>query len=274
MTVSCAVAWDWPFISHISAREMFALRINDGAADEISSHNILLLKHIISGVINCLNQLSFFFFVFFFGWDDVSGNMNLMNLFAFWISVWCCLVGCLFLLSSYLLLGGGSSCGALQVRGCPLEEQTNTDTVYKKSKLFLRQLRSFNLCRKLLEIYPSVALSAISCAVVCWRSSTREPSGIDMLIHKAGTIIGQNVKIFELVKSRSSNKLFSFMVNPCNPLCYTLQRQWSSFSNRLILLHCHNERYRKSFLVITVTLYNNSSLCDRWAHCCSDKVLQ
>lgn len=37
------------------AREMFALRINDRATDDVSSHNILLLRNI-SGVISHINK--------------------------------------------------------------------------------------------------------------------------------------------------------------------------------------------------------------------------
>ena len=56
-----------------------------------------------------------------------------------------------------------------------LDWTTNTNAVYKKkmSRLyFLRKLRSFNVCSKMLEIfYQSVMASAIYFAVVCWGSS-------------------------------------------------------------------------------------------------------
>ena len=58
-----------------------------------------------------------------------------------------------------------------------LDWKSNTKAVYKKgmSRLcFLRKLRSFNVCSKMLEIfYQSVVASAIFFAVVCWGSSIR-----------------------------------------------------------------------------------------------------
>ena len=58
-----------------------------------------------------------------------------------------------------------------------LDWKSNTEAVYKKgmSRLyFLRKLRSFNVCSKMLEIfYQSVVASAIFFAVVCWGGSIR-----------------------------------------------------------------------------------------------------
>ena len=56
-----------------------------------------------------------------------------------------------------------------------LDWSFNTEAVYKKgmSRLyFLRKLRSFNVCSKMLEIfYQSVVASVLFFAVVCWGSS-------------------------------------------------------------------------------------------------------
>ncbi|KAL3048234.1 hypothetical protein OYC64_006918 [Pagothenia borchgrevinki] len=58
-----------------------------------------------------------------------------------------------------------------------LNWRINTDAVYKKgmSRLyFLRKLRSFNVCSKMLEIfYQSVVASALFFAAVCWGGSIR-----------------------------------------------------------------------------------------------------
>ena len=58
-----------------------------------------------------------------------------------------------------------------------LDWKSNTEAVYKKgmSRLyFLRKLRSFEVCTKMLEIfYQSVVSSTIFFAAVCWGSSIR-----------------------------------------------------------------------------------------------------
>ncbi|KAL3050872.1 hypothetical protein OYC64_001194 [Pagothenia borchgrevinki] len=57
-----------------------------------------------------------------------------------------------------------------------LKWRINTDAVYKKgmSRLyFLRKLRSFNVCSKMLEIfYQSVVARALFFAAVCWGGAT------------------------------------------------------------------------------------------------------
>ena len=132
---------------------------------------------------------------------------------------------------------------------------------------FLRKLRSFNVCSKMLEIFfQSVVASAIYSAVVCWGSniSARDTNRINKLIRKAGTIVGQNLETFESVRDRRSlNKLLSILDNPSHPLHDTLQSRQSSHSSRLLQLRCHKERFRRSFLPFSISLYNSSSLCNR-----------
>nr|XP_008299465.1 PREDICTED: snaclec trimecetin subunit alpha-like [Stegastes partitus] len=57
-----------------------------------------------------------------------------------------------------------------------LSWRTNTDSVYRKgmSRLcFLRKLRSFNVCSRMLEVFYQPVASALYFAVVCWGSSIR-----------------------------------------------------------------------------------------------------
>ena len=133
---------------------------------------------------------------------------------------------------------------------------------------FLRKLRSFNVCSKMLEIfYQSAMASAIYFALVCWGSSisAKDASRTNKLIGKAGTVIGLKLETFESVMSkRSLNKLLSIMDNPSHPLHKILQGQQSSFSNRLIQLRCHKERFKKSFLSFTIRLLNSSPLGNGW----------
>ena len=58
-----------------------------------------------------------------------------------------------------------------------LDWKCNTEAVYRKGQsrlYFLRKLRSFNVCSKMLHIfYQSVVASAIFFAAICWGSSIR-----------------------------------------------------------------------------------------------------
>ncbi|XP_062860103.1 dehydrogenase/reductase (SDR family) member 7Cb isoform X1 [Trichomycterus rosablanca] len=149
-----------------------------------------------------------------------------------------------------------------------LDWKANTEAVYRKgmSRLyFLRKLRSFNVCSKMLTIfYQSVVAGAVFFAAVCWGGSIRagDAKKLNKLIKKAGSVLGCSLDGFELVvERRSVNKLISILDNPSHPLHDLLIRQRSTFSNRLIQLHCKKERYRKSFVPTAISLYNSSSLC-------------
>ena len=145
-----------------------------------------------------------------------------------------------------------------------LDWKSNTEAVYKKgmSRLyFLRKLRSFNVCSKMLEIfYQSVVASAIFFAAVCWGSSIRasNTNRLDKIIKKAGSVLGLRLQSFESVVERTLKKRFSIIDNDQHPLHHTVVRQRSTFSHRLLQLCCRRDRYRKSFLPHAITLYNNS----------------
>lgn len=98
----------------------------------------------------------------------------------------------------------------------------------------------------MLEIfYQPVVASAIYFAVVCWGNSigAGEINRLNKLIKKAGSVIGCKLDSIEaVVERRTLNKLLSIMDNPDHLLHHILVRQWSSFSNRLIQLHCHKDR--------------------------------
>ena len=76
-----------------------------------------------------------------------------------------------------------------------LDWRSNTEAVYKKgmSRLyFLRKLRSFNMCSKMLEIfYQSVVASVLFFAVVCWGSSigASNTNRLNKLIGKTGSVM-------------------------------------------------------------------------------------
>ena len=76
---------------------------------------------------------------------------------------------------------------------------------------FLRKLRSFNVCSKMLEIfYQSVVASALFFAAVCWGGSIT--SRLNKLIKKAGSVIGIKLDPFEaVVERRTLNRLLTIM---------------------------------------------------------------
>ncbi|KAG5276526.1 hypothetical protein AALO_G00106690 [Alosa alosa] len=81
-----------------------------------------------------------------------------------------------------------------------LDWSANTDALYKKGQsrlYFLRRLRSFNVCSKLLRMfYQSVVASVLFYAVVCWGGSTRKKDvgRIDRLVRKAGSVVGAELE--------------------------------------------------------------------------------
>uniref|UniRef100_A0A8C8DHE5 Reverse transcriptase domain-containing protein n=1 Tax=Oryzias sinensis TaxID=183150 RepID=A0A8C8DHE5_9TELE len=151
-----------------------------------------------------------------------------------------------------------------------LSWKSNSTAVYKKASsrlYFLRRLRSFNVCSKMLEIfYQSVVASTLFFSVVCWGGSipARDSNRLNKLIRRAGSVIGCKMDTFESVMERITlNKLVSIMDNPEHPLHPVLDGQRSSFSNRLRQLRCHTNRFRRSFIPHPIGLYNLSSMCNR-----------
>ena len=147
-----------------------------------------------------------------------------------------------------------------------LDWYDNTEAIYKKglSRLyFLRRLRSFNVCNRMLQMfYQSVVASTIFFAVVSWGAGirTKDANRLNKLIKKAKSVVGsQLVTVEEVVEERMLAKLLATMANPSHPLHTTLDQLRSSFSNRLIQPRCKKERYRKSFLPTAIRLYNTST---------------
>ncbi|KAI3372722.1 hypothetical protein L3Q82_023183, partial [Scortum barcoo] len=121
-----------------------------------------------------------------------------------------------------------------------LDWTTNTDAIYKKgqSRLFiLRRLRSFNVCRTMLQMfYHSVVSSLIFYTLVCWcsRLKTADTNRLNKLIRRAGSVLGVELEsVAELSERRMLKKLLSIMDNVSHPLHATLMSCQSSFSRRL-----------------------------------------
>ncbi|KAL0151264.1 hypothetical protein M9458_053455 [Cirrhinus mrigala] len=140
----------------------------------------------------------------------------------------------------------------------------NVDNVYRKGQsrlYFLRQLRSFNICRTMLRMfYESVVASAIMYAVVCWGSSlrVRDINRLNIIIRKAGHVVGEELdSLTEVSERRMLSKIKTILDFTSHPLHTVLTSYRSTFSNRLRLPRCNTERHRKSFLPVSIKLLNS-----------------
>jgi len=106
-----------------------------------------------------------------------------------------------------------------------LDWSDNTDALFRKgqSKLFfLRRLRSFNVCTKLLQMFhQSVVASVLFFAVVCWggNTNTRDTGRMNKLVRKASSVVGVQLdNLEEVAEGRTRRKLDSILENPSHPL--------------------------------------------------------
>ncbi|KAI4872034.1 hypothetical protein NFI96_006517 [Prochilodus magdalenae] len=80
-----------------------------------------------------------------------------------------------------------------------LDWSANTDILYRKGRsrlYFLRRLGSFNICRKLLQMfYQTVVSSCLFYAVVCWEEASRRETRCE-LEHKVISLVKRQLKMF------------------------------------------------------------------------------
>ena len=80
-----------------------------------------------------------------------------------------------------------------------LDWSDNTEALYHKGQsglFFLRRLRSFNVCTRLLRLfYQTVVASAIFFATVCWEGGIGSGSAIKLnkLVRKASSVVGMKL---------------------------------------------------------------------------------
>lgn len=150
-----------------------------------------------------------------------------------------------------------------------LEWSGNMDAVYKKGQsrlYFLRRLRSFDVCRTMLNMfYQSVVASVIFFAVVCWGQGIKaaDANRLDKLIKKAASVIGIGMgldTVTIITERRILTKLRKIMANKSHPLNATLVKQKSVFSCRLTLPSCSTERFRKTFIPTAIRMFNAAKL--------------
>ncbi|KAI3374361.1 hypothetical protein L3Q82_005960 [Scortum barcoo] len=138
-----------------------------------------------------------------------------------------------------------------------LDWTINTDEIYKKGQshlFFLRRLRSFNVCRTMLQMfYHSVVSSIIFYAAVCWGSRLKtagDTNRLNKLIRRPGSVLGVELEsVVEVSERRMLRKLLSIMDNVCHLLHATLTSCQSSFL------------FFPSFLSEAIRLYKSSLFC-------------
>uniref|UniRef100_A0AAX7SJH0 Reverse transcriptase domain-containing protein n=1 Tax=Astatotilapia calliptera TaxID=8154 RepID=A0AAX7SJH0_ASTCA len=128
-----------------------------------------------------------------------------------------------------------------------LDWAKNTTALYRKGQsrlYFLRRLRSFNICQKMLRIfYESVVASAILYAVACWGSRLRvaDANRLNKLIRKASNVVGMELDSLKVVSERRMlSKIKTMLDNTSHPLHDMLVSHRSSFSERLRLPMMHH----------------------------------
>ena len=144
-----------------------------------------------------------------------------------------------------------------------LDWSINSDAIYKKGLgrlFFLRKLRSFNVCnRLLLSFYQSVMASVIFYAVVCWGGniSKGDAAKVTKLIKKAGSVIGIQLDPLDVIlEKRVRAKTSAILGDTTHPLYEVLSQQQSTFSQRMLSIKCSTERFRLSFFPAAIRYYN------------------
>ncbi|KAI4885627.1 hypothetical protein NFI96_005524 [Prochilodus magdalenae] len=132
-----------------------------------------------------------------------------------------------------------------------LDWSANTDILYRKGQsrlYFLRRLGSFNICRKLLQMfYQTVVSSCLFYAVVCWGGSIkkRDEMRLDKLVGRGGSVVG--VELVKVAERRTLHKLLCIMDDDGHPLHTIIMDRRSKFSSRLLSQSCSTDRLKRSF---------------------------
>ncbi|KAK0134692.1 putative RNA-directed DNA polymerase from transposon BS [Merluccius polli] len=146
-----------------------------------------------------------------------------------------------------------------------LDWSDNSEALYRKGQcrlFFLRRLRSFNVCTRLLQMfYQSVVASATFFAIVCWGGGIGSggASKLNKLVRKASSVVGMKLDCVEAVtERRMKGKLQAIMDNPSHPLYAELRQLRSTFSHRLTQPRA-SKNLGGSFIPSAIRLYNTST---------------
>ncbi|KAI4905431.1 hypothetical protein NFI96_002240 [Prochilodus magdalenae] len=155
-----------------------------------------------------------------------------------------------------------------------LDWTANTDILYRKGQsrlYFLRRLGSFNVCRKLLQMfYQTVVSSCLFYAVVCWGGSIkkRDEMRLDKLVRRAGSVVGVELdSVVKVAERRSLHKLLCIMDDDGHPLHTIIMDRRSKFSGRLLSQSCSTDRLRRSFICVTFYIFTLVQQVGRFASC-------
>ncbi|KAF7669621.1 hypothetical protein LDENG_00166780 [Lucifuga dentata] len=123
-----------------------------------------------------------------------------------------------------------------------LKWKNNTNILLKKAQsprlFFLRKLRSFNVCNKVLLFflfYQGILVSVLFYAVLCWDSTItlEDRNRINELIKKAGSVIGMSPDSLEVIlQKRTKAKLYTVLKHKDYPLYNVFN---TVFSGRLVI---------------------------------------
>lgn len=145
-----------------------------------------------------------------------------------------------------------------------LDWSANTTALYKKGQsrmFFLGRLASFNICRKLLQMfYQTVVSSVLFYAVVCWGGNARQrdTAKLDRLIKRASKTVGVQLDtVGSMSDRRTLAKALSILENAGHPLYSALDGQRSNFSSRLLSQLSSTDRLKDSFIPRAIRLYND-----------------
>ncbi|KAK0152207.1 hypothetical protein N1851_006440 [Merluccius polli] len=100
-----------------------------------------------------------------------------------------------------------------------LDWTDNTEGLYRKGQsrlFFLRRLRSFDMCSRLLKMfYQSVVASTLFFAVACWGGGIKagETNRLNKLVRKASSVVGLELDSLEAVAERRMRDKIKTSVN-------------------------------------------------------------
>lgn len=152
--------------------------------------------------------------------------------------------------------------------GLHIDDKLDTDSLVKKIQswqFFLRRLRSFSVCRTMLQMFYNSVIANVIFYVWGSRVKTADASRLNKLIRSAGSVLGVELEtLVEVSERRMLRKCLSILKNPSHPLHAILECCQSTYSHRLRPLRSSTERHRKSFLPVAIKLYNPFSREEYW----------
>ena len=145
----------------------------------------------------------------------------------------------------------------------------HTSNVYKKVQtrlFFLRKLRSFNVCNRMLVMfYDTVVCSVMTFALVCWggNATQGDMNKLNKLIKKAGSCVGGKLETLESIRDRrlvdKGKKIEKDESHPLHSILMEFQSSGRT-RTRYRLPDIKTDRYRCSFIPSLIRNMNDSKL--------------